>query len=173
MTDALLVLGVVAVCVAMLWLSVKLEPHWVSKDGSRLICYGQGLTRAGMPVGRWRELRIMRVSDEAVEVRPRRGSLTAEPNTANVGVKNWITRAGRKPSYWRVSGRTESTSKRKVVYMLVSCSDPEAPDMLAVRMPATSKAVPMFEALAINKSPVSASPPNRESPSAEAQPGQG
>src|SRR3954454_10582150 len=173
MTDALLVLGVVAVCVAMLWLSVKLEPHWVSKDGTRLICYGQGLTRAGMPVGRWRELRIMRVDDEAVEVRPRRGSLTPQHDTANFGIKNWVTRAGRKPTYWRVSGRTDSAAKRKVVYMLVSCSDPDAPDMLAVRMPATSRAVPMFESLAISKSPVSASPPNRETPSAGAQPGQG
>ena len=173
MTDALLVLAVVAVCIAMLWASVKLEPHWVSKDGSRLICYGQGLTRAGIPIGRWRELRIMQVNNESVEVRPRRGSLSQQHNNANIGVRSWINGTSRRPTYWRVSGRTDSAAKRKVVYMLVSCNDPDAPDMLAIRLPADSRAVAMLESLAIDKTPVSASPPNRESPSAGVQPGPG
>ena len=69
MLSALVLIGVLAACVLMLWLSYKIEPHWVSKDGNRLICYGQALSRGGTTSGRWRELRINRINNDTLEVR--------------------------------------------------------------------------------------------------------
>jgi hypothetical protein len=171
MGSALLVIGVVAACLFMLWLARRMEPHWVSKDGTRLICYGQGMTRLGLPIGKWRELRIMKVGGDTLEVKPRRGTLAIPKDTPTLTMGGFFGRGGpKRATYWRVTGRAESDSRRRVIYLLSGCTQEDMPDILAVRMPATSKAIPMFESIAINKQAVSPSPPNQGTRSAEAPP---
>ena len=151
MGSFLLFAGVVAVCLLMLWASYKMEPHWVSKDGERMICYGQCLTRGGQSIGRWREMRIDRIQPDTLEVRPRRGSLgvdTPGARTAGGVVGGMLKRRGPKASRWKVSGRTETTLRNRVMYVLDGNTDPEMPDLIAIRLPAKSRAVRMLEEMA-------------------------
>jgi hypothetical protein len=163
--SALLYIGVAAACALMLWASYKIEPHWVSKDGERLVCYGQGLGRDGAPQGRWREMRVRKTSGHMVEVRPRRGSLSV----AGSGV-NPMKRRAQRVSHWKVIGQSPMPPRKRVVYLLGSSTDPGMPEMVALRLPANSRAIPMLESLATNKTAVSASQPSRGTPRSEAQP---
>ena len=154
MASVLLFLAVVAVCVLMLWASVKMEPHWVSKDGERMICYGQGLSRGGKSEGRWRELRISKVRHDTVEVRPRRGSLAVDRPNGTVGVAaSLLRRRGPKTSYWKVIGQAPTPLRNKVMYILDGNNDEGMPDMIAVRLPAKSKAIATLESIAVNRTP--------------------
>ncbi len=169
MSSFLLFSGVVAVCGLMLWASYKMEPHWVSKDGERMICYGQCLSRGGRSVGRWRELRISRIRPDTLEVRPRRGSLTAEiPGTRSAGsiAGGLVRRRGPKTSYWKVAGKTETPLRNRVMYILDGNTDANLPDLIAIRLPSKSKAIPMLEAMAaggatVGTGPVTATQPER------------
>jgi len=155
MLSALLLVGVLGVCVLLLWLSYKIEPHWVSKEGDRLICYGQALGRNGTSTGRWRELRVNRISDDTVEVRTRRGSLAVETPSGNpIRITSAFGRQRhvRRASYWKVAGQTPSPARNRVLYMLDGNNDPSMPDMIAIRVPVKSKAIPMLESLRVNRS---------------------
>jgi hypothetical protein len=172
MASALLLVGVLAACVLMLWLSYRIEPHWVSKDGTRLICYGQALSRGGQSSGRWRELRIARVRDDTVEVRTRRGSLavdrpTGDPMRLTAGLMR--RRNVRKATFWKVAGQTPTTTRNRVMYMLDGNNDASMPDMIAIRLPAKSKAIPMLDSLKVKRSET-ASRPNPETSISADQP---
>jgi hypothetical protein len=154
--SALLLAAVLAVCGLLLWLSYKIEPHWVSKNGDRLICYGQGITRDGEASGRWRELRISRVRDDTVEVRPRRGSLAVDRPTGNsmrMPASLGRHRHVRKATYWKVAGQQPSPVRNRVLYMLDGNNEPSMPEMIAIRVPKTSRAIPMLDSLHLNRSP--------------------
>ena len=155
MLSALVLIGVLAACVLMLWLSYKIEPHWVSKDGNRLICYGQALSRGGTTSGRWRELRINRINNDTLEVRPRRGSLAVETPSGNpmrITSAFGRQRHVRKATYWKVAGQTPpSATGKRVLYMLDGNNEPSMPEMIAIRVPANSKAIPMLESLRVSR----------------------
>lgn len=154
--------AILAVCGLMLWASTKLEPHWVSKDGQRVVCAGQGISRRGETAGRWRELRITSMGNGTVEVRPRRGSLSTDRHAAHsydrtnprgmAGLPRGLL-GNRAPrvSYWKVSGATPEGGPRRAIYVLEGSGDPSMPEMLMIRLPKNSRAVPMLEALAVNK----------------------
>ena len=151
MGSFLLFAGVIAVCGLMLWASYKMEPHWVSKDGERMICYGQCLSRGGRSVGRWREMRISKIRPDTLEVRPRRGPLSSEtPGARSAGsiAGGLVRRRGPKTSHWKVAGKTETPLRNRVMYILDGNTDPNLPDLIAIRLPAKSKAIPMLEAMA-------------------------
>jgi len=153
--SALVLAGVLAACGLMLWLSYKIEPHWVSKDGNRLICYGQALSRGGTSTGRWRELRINRVSDDTLEVRTRRGSLAVDTPSGNpmrMTSAFGRQRHVRKATYWKVAGLTPAAkTDKRVLYMLDGNNEPSMPEMIAIRIPAKSKAIPMLESLRVSR----------------------
>ena len=44
----------VAVCAGLLYLSHRMEPHWVAKDGTRFLTTPQPIDRTGASVGRTR-----------------------------------------------------------------------------------------------------------------------
>ena len=155
--SALLFIAVVAVCVLMLWASYKMEPHWVSKDGERMICYGQGLSRNGISEGRWRELRVSKVRHDTVEVKPRRGSLAVSRPTG-AAASNLLRRRMPKSSYWKVVGQTETPIRNRVMYILDGNNDEGLPDMIAVRLPAKSKAIAMLESMSTNRTPSRTTP---------------
>ena len=151
MASFLLFTGVVAICLLMLWASYKMEPHWVSKDGERMICYGQCLTRGGQTVGRWREMRINRIKPDTLEVRPRRGSLSVDkPGSRTVGgiVGGALKRRAPKSSHWHVSGRTETPLRNRVMFILDGNTDVAVPDLIAIRLPAKSRAIAILDEMA-------------------------
>lgn len=175
MASVLSFIAVVAACAAMWWLAYKLEPHWVSRDGQRVVCYGQALDKRGAPQGRWRELRVTKVKSNTVEVRLRRGSLVVDRHTKSTGLSlagDIVRRRGKRPSYWRVAGQTPDPPRKKVVYLLNSPNDQDLPEMLAIRMPANSKAIPMLESVSVNRvaDRVTTSQPSPETLRSEDQP---
>jgi hypothetical protein len=174
MGSFLLFAAVVAVCLLMLWASYKMEPHWVSKDGERMICYGQCLSRGGQTMGRWREMRINRVQPNMLEVRPRRGTLAVDTpgsRTAGAAVGGMLKRRAPKSSLWKVSGRTETPLRNRVMFVLDGNTDANLPDLIAIRLPKKSRAVSMLDEM--SKTPTSSAPPNRESDRSAAQPDPG
>jgi hypothetical protein len=154
MASVLSFIAVVAVCAALWWFAYKLEPHWVSRDGQRVVCYGQALDKHGAAQGRWRELRVSKVKSNTVEVRVRRGSLVVDRYAKGSGISlagDIVRRRGKRPSYWRVVGQTPDPPRKKVVYLLNSPNDQELPEMLAIRLPANSKSIPMLESVSVNR----------------------
>lgn len=150
-------LAIFALCGLMLWGSYQIEPHWVSKDGERLICYGQSMTSQGQPIGRWREVRVSRAEHGKVEVRTRRGSLAAKDRSPETSLQlsrmgTLVKERGQRASFWRVSGASEDPPPRKVIYLLDGNTDTGMPDLIALRMPTSSRAIPMLESMAVKKS---------------------
>lgn len=150
MSSALSFIAIAAVCALMLWAAYRVEPHWVSKDAQRMVCYGQGLGRDGHSDGRWREVRVTKVRKDTVEVRPRRGNLTAAARQ-RVSTKSSVQTRLPKASYWKVIGASDTPPKRRAVYLLDGGHDQGLPFMFALRMPANSKAIPMLDAIAAQR----------------------
>ena len=158
MTSILLLLAALGVCGLMLWGSYKIEPHWVSKDGQRFVCYGQGISNRGESYGRWRELRVTKMRDGTVELRPRHGSLVKDRHAAGMSsarttpMARVVKRQSQRITYWKVNGASPDPPPRRIVYFLTGNDDPTMPEMLALRLPLKSRAIPMLESLATNKS---------------------
>lgn len=158
-------IGILAICAVMVWGSYKIEPHWVSRDGRRVICYGQGMSRRGATYGRWREVRVTSIGEGLVEVRPRRGSLAADryadtPATPGLMGFGGGGRRASKVSRWRVSGTPPQISGRRVIFQLNNTGGSALPDMVVIRLPAKSRAIPMLEELAKYTADTEASAPS-------------
>ena len=165
MASVLTVLAITAGCGLLIWIAYRMEPHWVSKDGERMVCYSQGIGRGGWSDSRWREVRVARVRPDTVEVRQRRAGSTG---TTRHDAMAYPTRLlqGRRPkvSYWKVIGPSDAPHKRRVIYLLDGSHDPNVPEMLALRLPLNSKAIPMLDAVAASRHSSTASRPSREKP---------
>ena len=171
MTSALIFIAIAAGCGLMLWAAFRLEPHWVSKDAQRMVCYGQSLDRKGTSNGPWREFRVAKVGDDTLEIRPRRGSLSTAARDTLTTPRGKVHKRLPKASYWKVAGASETPPKRRAVYFLDGAHEPGLPEMLALRMPANSKAIPMLDAVAANRhAPIAR--PSRETQQSEEQPDQ-
>jgi hypothetical protein len=155
MTSFLILIAVLAGCGLMLWASYKIEPHWVSKDGQRLICYGQNLSRNGEPEGRFREVRAARVNDSLIEIR-HKARRDKPADTAGLLRNNVLSRKHIPSSYWNVIGVSPEPPKGKVIFVLGGNHDPDQPPLLALRVPTKSKAIPMLDLLLANNSSSSA-----------------
>jgi len=133
---------VVAVCVALAWLGLRMEPHYVSKDGKRFLCMGQKLNAKGEELGRWRETRV---------VIDHKGAIQADQ-------KRFMRRT---TTFWRIEGRTTGGSRRKATFLLKGHDDHGLPALLALRLPAKSRAVDSLIALmpASARAATSAPPP--------------
>lgn len=158
MTSTLIFLAIVCVCALMLWGSYKIEPHWVSKDGQRMVCYGQGISNRGEPYGRWRELRLARMNNGTMEIKPRHGSLTKERIDSRSSIGSVISGSGafkrrnERASYWRVNGASADPPPRRIIYLLDGSNDSTLPELIAIRLPLKSRAIPILEEMAANKS---------------------
>jgi len=152
MTSLLSFAGIAAVCAAMLWAAIRIEPHWVSKDAQRMVCYGQTISRDGRSVGKWREFRVANGADGTIEVRPRRGGLNS-PQGSGGGKPSSALMPSRMPksSTWRVAGPSDNPPKRRVVYLLECGPDDDLDFLVALRLPANSKGIPMLDAAAAKR----------------------
>jgi hypothetical protein len=123
--DAVWVLGAVIVVAGLFMLLKRIEPHWVAKDGRAFTCKLQPIsTSAGRAEGRWRDARAV-ISEGQVQLVVRGfGSVSVRPYQRH-----------------HVVGRSETPPPRQAVFVL------DGEPMWALRVPATSKAVAVLDAL--------------------------
>jgi len=120
--------GVAAVCLGMLWLSSRIEPHWASKDGSRFLTTANELDQWNTPVGRKHEVRCS-FDDEALMVR-RRSMLRPSADL------------------YFVEAKVPNPPRGRQVYLLKKLDEASTDrPRLALRVPANSKVVGRLDAL--------------------------
>ena len=154
MTDFLLFALIVAICGLCWWASYRIEPHWVSKDGRRVVCYGQGLSNHGEPIGRWRETKLAKLNASTVEVRQkglRTGPSAADLNQTKLQLMSPLKARQPAATFWNVVGVSPEPPRGKAVYLLGGSHGEGVPPMIAVRLPAKSKAIPMLDELLANR----------------------
>jgi hypothetical protein len=119
--------SVLAVCIGMLYLASRIEPHWVSKDGTRFMTSAQELDQWSAPFGRKHEVRVG-IEEEVLSVR-RRSML--------------------KPSadLYFVEGKVPKPPRGREVYLLKKVTPTPEGTQLALRVPAKSKVVATLDAM--------------------------
>lgn len=127
MLSLLWAVGAIAVMIAMYWFAYRMEPHWVSKDGTRFMTTGQFIERHGQQAGRKVEMRGTFLDDGQVMV-SRRRLLRSEP------------------AVYRVTAKSPDPPKAKAIYLLEQVPQPADGSMLMLRMPAGSRAVDRMDA---------------------------
>ena len=126
-----LILGI-GLCVGLIYLGYRLEPHRVSKDGKRFLCSGQRLSGNGATDGRKREVWISVLDGGQVQV----------------DVKRHMRR---NLSHWTLEGKAPSPPAGKAVYVLRTVNDEGMLDRMAIRLPAKSRAVPVLDEVLSNR----------------------
>jgi hypothetical protein len=123
----------VAGCILLIWLSRRIEPHWVSRDGQRFTCRVADLAPEQGEVGPWTEARV---------------AVTGEGDEVTVAMKPKLFR---KTSRYRpielmhVEGRADSDDSGLIVYLL------SGEGQMALRVPKRSRAVKTLDELAATK----------------------
>jgi hypothetical protein len=125
MWSTLGLIGAFAACGLMLWGASKIEPHMVTKDGTRFTCRVQRLGEYDGPTGMWREMRATVIGDGVV--------ISAR------GLRGRELRGT-----YRVLGESDVPPKGKAIFMC------EGPRRIVLRVPAKSRAVPVLEALLVH-----------------------
>ena len=128
MIDVLWILLAVALCAFVAWLGFLIEPHWVSRDGTRFLCNGQKMSIRGEPIGRWHETKVIVGT---------RGQL-------HIDQKRFMRRTS---SSWTLEGEAPEPPRRKRVFLLRGHDETGVAIMFALRMPASSRAVISLEQL--------------------------
>jgi hypothetical protein len=128
MSDLLWLLGAVVVCGGLFLLASRIEPHWVAKDGSRFLTTAQPIDRSGHNIGRKREVRVAFLNDGDLLVSRRSIVRTA------TGV-------------WRIQARSPQPPRGRQVYLLRELPPDPDGELLAIRVPAGSRVVPMLDQL--------------------------
>jgi hypothetical protein len=128
MTDLLWFLGAIALCGGLLYLAYRIEPHWVAKDGQRFLTTAETLDHLGNVVGRRREVRGNFLGDGSI-VLSRRSFVRT------------------RSSVWRIRAKSPRPPHGREVYVLSPVpADPDG-DMIALRVPASSRLVGLLDAL--------------------------
>ncbi len=117
-------LGVAALAVFSLlaWLAFRIEPHWCSKDGRRMIARAQRLPETQSSTTSWSEVRVF-IDDGDVILRTR-------------GM-----RAAGLPGEYRVVGKSPSPPKNREIYILRGEKE------VFLRIPTDSRGVATLEEL--------------------------
>ena len=141
--DYVWIADIAAVMGGMWWVGYRMEPHWVSRDGTRILCTAQELD-GGAAVGRPRETRLFITPDGVLYATQKR-------------------MLRRRSSAWTLIGKSPDPPRRLQVYVAQQRADGHAvPAHLAIRIPARSRCIPMLDAL-LTKAAVTASTPAPES----------
>ena len=140
MLSWLLLIAFLVGCVLLLWLSRRIEPHWVSKDGQQFTCRVAELSPERGEVGPWSEARVAINGDDGLTV-------AVKPKLLRLpGHAEDLDRVA-------VAGRADSDRKGLVVYLL------KGEQQMALRLPKRSRAVPMLDELADEDGPASSDAP--------------
>lgn len=124
--EALWTIGAVSLAVGMYWFAYRMEPHWVSKDGSRFLTTAQSLDRFGTALGRKVEVRASFLDNGHLLVSRR---MLARSDS---GV-------------WRISAKSLDPPRGRAVYLLERVPPSDLGEMLMLRLPESSKAVPALD----------------------------
>jgi hypothetical protein len=118
-------IAIFAILALLAWLGFRIEPHWVSKDARRFLCNGQLMNHLGMPAGRWRETRVI--------VQP----------TGDVVIdqKRFMRHSS---SAWTLTGESPKPPNGRAVFLLRGHDQNGQAQMLALRLPVKSRAVPVL-----------------------------
>ena len=117
----------IAVCAAMFYGGYRIEPHRVSKDGTRLLCTGQWITADGANDGRRREVWIGVLPSGQLEV----------------DVKK---RLHHDVTTWAMEGKAPTPPPKRAAYVLRTLSE-GATQRMILTMPAKSRAVGILDGL--------------------------
>ena len=139
MLSWLLLIAFLAGCVLLLWLSRRIEPHWVSKDGQQFTCRVAELFPDRGEVGPWSEARVAINGDDGLTVAVKPKLLRLPGHRSPIRV-------------FRVVGRADSDRKGLVVYLL------KGEQQMALRLPKRSRAVAMLDELSDEDGPASSTP---------------
>ena len=126
---ALWIVGFVAALASMYYIAFRIEPHWASKDGRRFLCNAQPISVHGEVEGRARETRVIVRPDGWLQLDQKRRMRK------------------RVSEVWAVSGRSPDPPPRRAVYLLRSRGDDGSAGQMALRLPSTSRAVAVLDAL--------------------------
>ncbi len=129
MSTLLWIVVPLAVVSGLYWLSTRIEPHWVSKDGRRFMCNVQPITVQGAAEGRPRETRVIVRPDGLLQLDRRRA------------MRRRITEV------WTVAGKSPDPPARRTIYVLNARGDDGSAGQLAVWLPSASRAVPVLDEL--------------------------
>jgi hypothetical protein len=124
-----------AVVAGLYWLSLRIEPHWVAKDGTRFLCNTQAITGHGEPEGRPRETRVLVLDNGQLQLSQRR-----------------VMRRSL-DEIWTVAGKSDSPPKKRAVYVLNAAGDDGSGGQLALQLPESSRAVPILDELIARRNP--------------------
>ena len=139
MLSWLLLIAFLGGCVLLLWLSRRIEPHWVSKDGQQFTCRVAELFPDRGEVGPWSEARVAINGDDGLTVAVKPKFLRLPGHRSPIRV-------------CRVVGRADSDRKGLVVYLL------KGEQQMALRLPKRSRAVAMLDELADEAGPAGSTP---------------
>jgi hypothetical protein len=128
MTDALWIVGFVAVLAGLYYAAFRVDPHWVSKDGRRFICHGQLVDQFGNTLQNWHEFRFEVIDHKRIFARRR---------------SRWTRRT---EGVWRVAAKSENPPRKREVFLLAS-ADSGNTDQMAIRLPASSRAIEVLEGM--------------------------
>ena len=139
MLSWLLLIAFLSGCVLLLWMSRRIEPHWVSKDGQQFTCRVAELFPDRGEVGPWSEARVAINGDDGLTVAVKPKLLRLPGHRSPIRV-------------FRVVGRADSDRKGLVVYLL------KGEQQMALRLPKRSRAVAMLDELSDEDGPASSTP---------------
>ena len=139
MLSWLLLIAFLGGCVLLLWLSRRIEPHWVSKDGQQFTCRVAELFPDRGEVGPWSEARVAINGDDGLTVAVKPKLLRLPGHRSPIRV-------------FRVVGRADSDRKGLVVYLL------KGEHQMALRLPKRSRAVARLDELADEDGQASSTP---------------
>lgn len=111
------------------WLGFRIEPHWVSKDASRFLCNGQLMSHLGEPVSRWRETRVLVDPSGQVQIDQKRFPFR------------------RDSAMWSVTAESPDPPKGRAVFLLRGHDAAGQTQLLAIRLPTKSRAIPVLRDL--------------------------
>ena len=100
----------------------RIEPHWCSKDGSRMIARAQQLSQPNRTAARWNEVRVF-VDENTVVLRTRAMRATALRGE------------------YRVVGKSPTPPKKQEIYVLRGDQE------VLIRIPKSSRAINTFDEL--------------------------
>ena len=112
----------IAFCAGLLYLGYRLEPHHVSKDGSRFLTTGQWLTPQGGTDGRQREVWVTVLASGQLQVDVKR-------------------RMRHDVTLWAIEGKVPNPPPRREVYVLHSADALGGAQRMTIKLPAKSRAV--------------------------------
>ncbi|MEY2402382.1 MAG: hypothetical protein QOJ08_2493 [Ilumatobacteraceae bacterium] len=118
----------IAVCAGLVYLGYRIEPHHVSRDGTRFLCTGQWISAEGDNDGRRREVWVSVVS----------------PGQLQVDVKR---RLHHDVTTWSLEGKSAAPPRKRAVYVLRAPHALGGTERMSITMPSNSRATAILDAM--------------------------